>query len=300
MSYVFLNGQITPSHKAQISIFDHGLLYGDGIYDSLRGYKNQVWNFEAHIDRFFHGAKTLKIDIPYSKTEILQATQKLLILNKHEESRIRIYASRGANNYNFSDSKNPTLIITVVPIPVFPKESGKLITTNLERPVPEIKSSSLIVANLCRQKCEEQQAVDALLIDQNGYIPEGSICNYFIVKNNTLITPTEKNLPGTTQNLILNLAKKNKIPVQTKKLTLKDLHSAHEIFITSVYKHVLPITTLNDLAISNNKPGPISLQLQKLLHQEYQNFKDKTDQNYTQTNFLNKIFSLLKKSNAKN
>lgn len=308
MSFVFLNGQILKDHKAQISIFDHGLLYGDGIYDSLRGYKNQVWNYQPHIDRFFDGAEKLKIKIPYSKQEIQNTIQKLLELNKHIESRIRIYISRGANNYDFTDSKKPTFIITIVPIPVFPKKSGKLITTQLERPIPEIKSSSLIIANICRQLCHQQKAVDALLIDHQGFIPEGSISNYFIIKNNTLITPTEKNLPGTTQHLVQELAKKNNIPTETKKLKLQDLKEADEIFITSVYKHVLPITKLNNLTISNDQPGPLSLKLQSLLKQEYQVFKDHVNllNQRSHKSILHKVTSKLlkpfklKTPNAKN
>lgn len=272
MSYVFLNGAIIPEEEAKISVFDHGFLYGDAVYDTLRGYYGKAWNLDAHLDRLFEGCNYLKITPPFSKEEIKKHLETLLTKNRLEQSRIRILISRGINNYNFSTSPNPTIMISAIPITIFPTETASLITLDRERPMAHIKSTSMVITNMIRQEAEAAKAVDAIIINRHGHATEGSICNFFIIKDGTLITSKEDSLAGTTQKIVLDLASKLGIPTEVRNITKDEIFSADEIFITSVLKLILPIDKVDSTTFANS-PGPITLKLKEAITAEFEKFK---------------------------
>lgn len=274
MTFAYLNGQFVPESEAKISIFDHGFLYGDSIYDTLRGYKNKVWNLDAHLNRFYEGAEFLKLTIPHTKEELKGILTELLTRNSHEQSRIRMLISRGPNGYKFSTCENPTLMITAIPLTTFPPQIADLMTMKFERPVPHIKSTSLVITNLARQMSEMTGAIDILFINRDNVITEGSISNVFMVKNGVLITPTENNLAGTIQQMILQMAEAQNMPIKTKNITLEELLNADEVFITSVLKLVLPIGKVNETIINNYEAGPITFKLKKLADDAFEKFKN--------------------------
>ena len=274
MQYVFLSNKLVTQDKAKISVFDHGFLYGDAIYDTLRGYKNKVWNVDSHLKRFFEGAEFLKLKIPYSKDKIKKILEELLSKNGFTESRIRILISRGENSYKFSTCENPTFVITAIPLVPLAIKIGTLHTIKLARPMPELKSVSLVITNIARQLCEEKNIIDTLFLNEKDEITEGSISNIFIVKNGTVITPTKNNLNGTIQKIVIDLCKQEKIRILHHAITKKDVYEADEVFITSVLKLILPISSVDKAKIKST-PGPITLKLQSKLFKLFEDFKQK-------------------------
>jgi len=243
MTYVFLNNKIIPSDQASLSIHDHGFLYGDGIYETILQTQGHCPNLPAHLTRLQSSANQAYLKLP--KLNFTQIIQELIQKHNYPQSRIRITLTRGANHFNFTTCPNPTILITETEMPPLPT-SYHLTSLAIERPVPQLKTISRISENLARHQAEQDNCQECLLINRDGFITEGSISNLFYIKNQTIFYPkSENHLPGTSQKLVFQAAKKLSIPTQEQEITLNHLYQADEIFISNALIQIMPVTKLH-------------------------------------------------------
>lgn len=259
-NFVHINGALVSSEEAKISVFDHGFLYGDGIYESLQTYKGNIIDFSGHYQRLQESAQTLDIPLLSSEYKVLQWTQELLQKNKviptclkskriSKESRIRITLTRGENHFSFCGSKKPTLLITSTPLLSYEKEQEKgVVVTSicLPRLLPQVKSISLLPMILAKQHAQRCNAFETLLVTPEGIICEGSTSNVLLKKGKEIWKSKEERvLSGTTQKRVLShLSQKKKYQLIEKDFSLCDLLESDEAILTNSIFDVLPISAL--------------------------------------------------------
>ena len=248
MNFVFLNGEILPAKKAKISLFDHGFLYGDGIYETLRTKNGELFDFENHFRRLKKSAEKLEIPIFFSEKELFDAAKKIVEKNHFPESRVRITVSRGENHFSFCGAKNPTVAIFAEKLPDFSREkkSGVKITTiKLSRFLPEIKSISLLPMILAKQKAQKIGAFETLFLRKNGAISEGSVSNVIFRKGKKVFSaPKKVALAGTTQKKVLEKAREN-FEVLEVEFWVDDLKNADEVLLLNSVFGVVPVAEID-------------------------------------------------------
>lgn len=198
---VFLNGKYVDSRRAKISIFDHGILYGDGFFETLRTYGGEIFNLDAHVERVFQSAERMRMPLPWKGKQVQRWIEKTLERNKKSrgEWRIRVTVTRGENDRRFLGSKRPTIFITAEPFKGWPRsvytKGIDLVTFPGTRPYPEVKATSLLSLVLAWQKKEETSAEEAIFVD-DGMVTEGTVSNLLCVKRGRLIIPQARILGG--------------------------------------------------------------------------------------------------------
>lgn len=276
---VFLNGKFLDAKETKISVFDHGFLYGDGCFETLRTYDGKLFRIEEHIERLKKSAKSLKIDFSWENEEIIGWMKETLQKNGFAESRLRITITRGKNDFNFVGAEKPTILIVVsefIPHPQEIYQKGVSVKTlEIERLLPQVKSLNLLPSILGQQIKRENNVFETLFINRVGKITEGTVSNFFIVKNNTLFTSPEKSvLSGITRDVVLELATELQIPVQEKFFSLQECFAADEAFLTSTVMDIAPVVQIEKKQISNGKVGTIT---QKLIDNFYHYIQKKND-----------------------
>ena len=247
-NFYFLNGKIVKESDAKISINDLGLLRGYGVFDVLRTYFGKPFLLEEHLLRLFNSAQNIGLKIPYSKAEIKKITNKLL-KKVSPESTIKIIVTGGTSADGFFGNGKPTFAIVVKSLEKAINQKGaKLITTQYER---EIASAKLLnyVRLVQSQNLLRKEKAFTLLYLKGDEVLEGAVCNIFLIRGNKLITPKARILEGLTRNYVIKIAKKH-YKVEERKVTLKELFNAEEIFVTSTIKGILPV-----IQIDNKKIG---------------------------------------------
>ena len=259
-----INGKLYPQNQAKISVLDHGLTIGDGIFETLRA-SPKIHKFNEHFTRLQHSAKAIKLPITITKQQLKQQIQATLKANHLNQARIRVTITRGIGPAGLSTNcHHASTIITASELKKMPKTGIKAITVNLHRPNPEVKSLSYLPNVLANQKARKQKATEAILINHNQEATEGSFSNLFIVRNNTLITPKTGILKGITRQEIIALAESNNIKTKETTITKKQLLQAEEIFITFTTQGIIPITQINKRTV------PVGTITKKLI-KEYEN-----------------------------
>src|SRR3989344_2658300 len=210
--HIFINGKFYDEKDANISIFDHGFLYGDGIFETLRAYNGKVFKIGEHLERLFHSAKLIKLQIPLTKRQLKAAIISTIKKNKLKEAYIRLTISRGKGELGYSIGTNPNVVIIAKPFIKYPKnvhEKGvSVITYNAERVLPEVKSTSCLPLVLAKSEAAKKGCFDAILVDRSGFVTEGTVSNVFLVKNNVIYTPKENILQGITRGIVIKIAKR--------------------------------------------------------------------------------------------
>jgi branched-chain amino acid aminotransferase len=278
---IYLNGKIIALKDAGLSPLDRGLLYGDGVFESLRTYQGAPFQLEEHIKRLLNGLKSLRIRAPLSAAQLKAAVLKTLAANRSKESYIRIMITRGPAKSHGLDPKNvvgkPTVIIMVEEQKPYPKnifsQGWKAIISSLIRPeVPTSRIKSLNYLNnvLARMEAGKASADEALMLDAKGNVVEGTISNLFMVKFGTLYTPPADApiLPGLTRNLVIKLAKQSAFRVVEKAINPRELYTADECFITFTGAGIVPISRIWNKKIGSGKCGPITASLIRLYDAE--------------------------------
>jgi branched-chain amino acid aminotransferase len=281
MNKVFLNDSIIDSSQAHINCADGGFLYGAGLFETMRASNGVVFALDDHLDRLFTSAEKLKInlrgDLPsqgYGKAGrkfIADAVYETLNANELKEARIRLTATSGAMN---EEEHNPTLLITAVKFEPYPKEyydKGILVVLNSYRQNPQDilaghKTTSYFSRISALALAHQKRAAEALWFAIDGRLAEGCVSNVFIVKDAVIWTPSLKAgiLPGIARKTVLELAGKNSIKAEEKELTVEDLLSADEVFITNVCMQVLPVVAIEAHNIGNAKPGAMTKKIAEL------------------------------------
>lgn len=256
MKYCYFNGKIVPEGKICLKLNDIGILRGYGVFDFLRTYHGKPFLLREHLVRFKRSAKLLNLTIPLSQKQLAHVIQKLLLKNKVKESEIRLALTGGPTSDAITYS-SPSFFILVEKIQKIPdiayQKGVKLITCEYQREVPQAKTINYITAIRTQPQKNKQGAFEILYIFNNKVL-ECTTSNFFIFKNNTLITPKDNILIGTTRNLILKLSQ-NKFRIQERNLKVQELGSADEAFITATNKEIVPVVKIDNITIGNGTVG---------------------------------------------
>ena len=270
---IYIDGKYVPREQAKVSVFDHGFLYGDGVFEGIRAYNGRVFRLKEHLDRLYDSAKTIDIKPPISKDEMAEVICEVLRRNRLDDAYIRPIVSRGVGDLGLDPRKCPKPSVVVIATSWGAMygdlyEKGlKAITVSVRRnPAealpPNVKSLNYLNNILAKIEANYKGGDEAIFFDTNGYVSEGSGDNLYIVKNGEIITPqTLNNLRGITRMVLLELAKSLGITVKEQNLGYFDLYSADEVICTGTAAEVAPITWIDGRVIGNGKPGPVTRQL---------------------------------------
>ncbi len=260
---VFINGKLYPKQEAKISVWDHGFLYGDGVFEGIRVYNNSIFKLDQHLKRLYNSAKVIELDIPYSYNELKEHLINTVKINleeqKIENAYIRLVVSRGEGDLGLDPKKckTPSVVIIVDKIQLYPKEyyekGLKLIISSFRRPPadvlsPRIKSLNYLNNILAKIEANNSNAQEAVMLNPNGYITECTADNIFIVKDEVVKTPPPfvGILEGITRESVLEMCQELNIKHQEVILDIKDLLTADEVFITGTGAEIAPVTQINN------------------------------------------------------
>lgn len=275
---VCLNGKFLPAAQAKVSVFDHGFLYGDGVYETLRTYRGEIWQLEKHLERLQKSAEALQIILPSLK-KIGGWVLKTIEKNRFKESRIRITVTRGINHFDFGRSTKPTILVQVfklIPEPKSVYERGvKVISFPTERFLAQAKTISLLPMIMAQQAMARAKAYEAIfvasetgtLLDGNAetvaekMVREGSKTNVYIVHNGVIMTPKSHVLPGTMREFLLHFLRKRGHEILVQDFPLARLYAADEVFITNAPRGIVPVVEVDKKKIGTGKPGKMTKEI---------------------------------------
>ncbi len=273
---IYINGQILPQEEAKISVFDHGLLYGDGVFEGIRSYNGKIFTLEQHLDRLYDSATAIALKIPITKAEMADAMKKTMEANNLTDSYIRLVVTRGVGKLGLDPNKcaTPQVIIIADTIELYSKtlyEKGLDIVTvttirnHFSALDPKIKSLNYLNNILAKLESIQAGAGEALMLNKDGYVAECAGDNIFILKNNVLLTPPASAgiLIGITRNVVMELAVKMGVEVKEVLMTRYDLYIADECFLTGTAAEIIPVVKIDGRTIGTGKPGKITLDLLK-------------------------------------
>ncbi len=276
---IYINGKYYDKADAKISVYDHGLLYGDGVFEGIRVYEGKIFRLEQHVARLYDSAKSIKLDIPISRDQMTKAVTDTVALNE-KRSYIRLIVTRGAGYLGLDPRKasNPQIIIIVDDISMYPPElyeNGLEIATvstirNHPNAVnPRIKSLNYLNNILAQIEAVQAGCFEALMLNHKGEIAECTGDNIFLVKQGTLKTPSPDAgiLEGITRGAVIELARAGKMTVLETALTRHDVFTADECFLTGTAAEVVPVVKCDGRVIGSGKPGPITKRLRELFYQ---------------------------------
>jgi len=273
---IYLNNKLVPEDKAFISVFDHGFLYGDGIYETLRAYNGTVFMIDEHIERLFRSASMIGLALPKGHEEIKEAVYQTIKANRQKEAYVRITISRGTGPLGLDPAlcPEPTFVIISKEFTDYPRSyyqkgvSIAIVNTrrNYKKALdPKIKSLNFLNNVLAKRESIERGAYEAVMLNHRGYLAEGTISNIFFVKNKVLCTPAVGVgiLDGITRRLILDTARELGIHVREGRFNPDDIYSADEVFISNTTMEVMPVSRVDD------KKMPSKFTVTKQLHKAY-------------------------------
>ena len=273
MSWVYFDGKFVPAEEAAVSVYDHGLLYGDGVFEGIRAYNGRVFRLEEHVERLYDSAKAIMLEIPMTQEEMCDAILETLRKNGLTDAYIRPLVTRGVGDLGLDPRKcpKPTVIIisqkweamygdlyevglTAITVTVRRNSSAAL--------PPNIKSLNYLNNILAKIEANVKGGNEAIFLDDVGNVSEGSGDNIFVVKEGTILTPhTLNNLKGITRKAVIEAALARGYSVEGVHLGIFDLYTADEIFVTGTAAEVAPVTKIDGRIISGGKPGPITKDL---------------------------------------
>jgi branched-subunit amino acid aminotransferase/4-amino-4-deoxychorismate lyase len=246
--FIILNGELVSSEQAKVSVFDHGFLYGDGIYETLQTLNGKPLNLQNHLKRLHSSANLMQIDVPWSDEKLEKMITDLITANTIQAARVRITVTRGQNSFDFTGATSPTLVITSSAMADYSKfKTGVDVTTlKMIRVLPEAKTISLLPMILAKQKAQNEDCFECLFLDDNGMITEGSVCNILSRKeNNVFVTPSAKILAGTKQKQVLQALLKSDYKVAERSFTPQEVtEECDEVLLLNSIFGVLPVKSI--------------------------------------------------------
>ncbi|WP_223589486.1 branched-chain-amino-acid transaminase [Neobacillus bataviensis] len=272
--WIFLGGQFVKKEDAVVSVFDHGFLYGDGVFEGIRVYSGNVFRLDAHLKRLYESAQSIMLKIPYTQEEMTELIVETIRRNQLESAYIRLVVSRGKGNLGLDPSScsNPNVIIIAEELTMYPKEFYEhgikiaSVASRRNRPdvlSPQIKSLNYLNNILVKLEANQVGVQEALMLNDQGYVTEGSADNIFIVKNGVIYTPPVYlgALEGITRNAIIDVAKAKGFEVRETPFTRHDVYVADEVFLTGTAVEVIAVIEVDQRVIKDGKPGEITNQL---------------------------------------
>jgi len=272
---VYINGKLVEKKDAKISVFDHGLLYGDGVFEGIRAYNKLIFKLKEHIDRLYESAHTIMLEIPMSKSQMIKAIIDTIRANKLKDAYIRPIITRGEGDLGLDPRKckgNASVIIIADKIALYPdslyKKGLEIITVPTVRSLPEALNPQLKSLNYLNNILAKIEAInagfeEAIMLDHLGYVAECTGDNIFIVRKNHLYTPPQcmGTLRGITRDTVLEIASKMKISVHEHVLTRHEVYISDECFLTGTAAEIIPVVKVDGRKIGDGKPGKITKKL---------------------------------------
>jgi branched-chain amino acid aminotransferase len=276
---IFMNDRLVPEAEAKVSVFDHGLLYGDGVFEGLRSYAGRVFRLDAHLDRLYDSARAICLEIPIAKEPLAKAVNDTLAANKLVDGYVRLVVTRGAGSLGLDPNrtKNPQVIVIADTIALYPREHYekglRIVTAATQRTQsaalsPRIKSLNYL--NNIMAKLEGLQAgcVEALMLNHKGEVAECTGDNVFVVRGGKLLTPPPDAgiLEGITRGAVMELAHAAGIDCREATLVRHDLYTADECFLTGTAAEVIPVVEIDGRRVGAGVPGPVTARLTRDFH----------------------------------
>jgi branched-chain amino acid aminotransferase len=276
---VWLDGRLVDRADAKLSVYDHGLLYGDGVFEGIRVYHGRIFECDAHLDRFFHSAKAVRLTLPLSREQLKEAMEETVRANNFTDCYIRLVATRGIGSLGLSPVRceKPSVFIIADLLELYPRqmyENGMaIITSSVIRNHPNAISPRVKSLNYLNNILAKIEAIDAgvseaVMLNHEGNVTECTADNIFIVRSDQVQTPTTADgiLEGVTRKVILELCRKLQIPCVEKTLQRLDLYIADECFLTGTGAELIPVTRIDGRQIGSGQPGPITVRLLEAFH----------------------------------
>ena len=273
---VWINGRLYDKENAKVSVYDHGLLYGDGVFEGIRSYAGKVFRLDEHLRRLYDSAKAIHLKIPITQDALAKAVVETLAANKISDGYIRLVVTRGAGTLGLDPNRtsDPQVIIITDSISMYPREMYEkgleIVTAGTMRNHPAALSpriKSLNYLNNILAKIEGLQAgcVEALMLNHKGEVAECTGDNLFLVRNGDVLTPPIDAgiLEGVTRDAVIELAREEGLEVREIPLTRHDVYIADECFLTGTAAEVIPVVKVDSRAIGNGQPGPVTRDLMR-------------------------------------
>ena len=273
---IWLNGELVVAEDAKISVFDHGLLYGDGVFEGIRVYNGSVFELSAHIKRLYESAKAIRLTISMNNSELADAVEQTVKANSITNGYIRLVVTRGTGTLGLNPliCKNSSIYIIADSIQLYPEqlyEKGMRIisaTTVRNHPLaipPQAKTMNYLNNILAKIEALDNNVPEAIMYNHEGYVAEASGDNILIVKDGVIYTPPAEAgaLPGITRSIVIKLAEEENLQVVEKNLTRFDLYVCDEFFLTGTAAEVIGIVEVDGRTIGDGKPGPVTNLLRK-------------------------------------
>ena len=271
---IYIDGEFLPKAEAKVSVFDHGLLYGDGVFEGIRSYNGRVFKLDEHLERLYDSAKSIMLQIPIPIETMKETVLETLRRNHLTEAYIRLVVTRGVGDLGLDPDKcpKPSIIIIAGKIALYPQkfyEDGlEIVTASVRRNYaeainPRIKSLNYLNNILAKIEGKQSGAEEVLMLNAEGYVVECSGDNIFWLKNEVLVTPPVHIgiLEGVTRNSVIDLARDAGIQVEERVFTRHDLYIADECFLTGTAAEVIPVVKIDRRAIGNGQPGKVTEKL---------------------------------------
>ena len=273
---IYLDGELVPEEQAKVSVFDHGLLYGDGVFEGIRAYNGRIFRLDQHIDRLYRSAHAIMLNIGMTKEEMAAAVVKTVRANELRDAYIRLVVTRGVGDLGLDPRQCPkaTVFIIAATIKLYPEEMCRnglqIITCSTRRNMPDavdpaLKSLNYLNNIMAKIETIRANAGEGLLLNNEGYVTECTGDNIFIVNGKRLITPPVSAgvLEGVTRDCVMELARVAGLEVEEGLFRLTAVYNAHECFLTGTAAEVISVTEVDGRAIGSGTPGPVTGMLQQ-------------------------------------
>ncbi len=276
---IYLNGKLVAEKDAKVSVFDHGLLYGDGVFEGIRSYNGRVFMLEEHVERLFRSAKAIDLKIPLTRDGVAKAVVRTCLANRVMNGYIRLIVTRGVGSLGLNpyNCAKPQVIVIAGTIQLYPKklyDEGLSIVTvgtirnHTESINPQIKSLNYLNNVLAKIEAINSGCLEAVMLNPQGFVAEATGDNIFVVRGNTLLTPPAwcGTLEGITRNVVMKLAAESGMTVREDVLTRYELYTADEVFLTGTAAEVIPVVVIDRRSIGAGKPGKVTRKLAAAFH----------------------------------
>ena len=262
----YINGRWVHPNEGTISINDVAVLRGYSAFESLRTYDRRPFHLDEHLSRLYRSAKMIELDILYTSEYISDIIHEIIERNSYKHASIRILVTGGETEDGILPSGNPVLAVLITQLGERDMErfakGYKVITSRLQRVSPEAKTTNYIEAVRSLKEAARRDAVDALFVNEQGHVLEGTRSNFFVFRGDTLVTPRAGVLIGVTRNTVLELAH-GIFPIEERPISFDELTHIDEAFITSSSKEITPVIQIDDIVVSGGKPGPRTIALEQ-------------------------------------
>jgi branched-chain amino acid aminotransferase len=278
---IYVNGELTPVEQATLSVYDHGLLYGDGIYEGIRAYQGRVFQLGPHLDRLWRSAKCLRIALPHDRGELTRVASELLRRNGLTDAYIRLVVTRGPGRLGPDPRSCPRPSVVAIAEPLPPVHGDGAAQRGLRVAIVssrrdavdatshQVKSLNYLNSVQALLEANAAGADEAVMLDRRGFVCESTICNVFLVSRGQLVTPSEASgiLRGITRDFVMLLAREQGLPVTERDVTPYELVTADEVFLTGTHAEIVPVTEVNGISIGAGEVGETCTALTRLFRE---------------------------------